>query len=148
MVTVAVAVFAGAIAGVPVIAERRADDVPAVQLVPDAAPTADPEANTVVTEPALRPWLEPDDVPAPIDDTPDPDELERSQLEQCRLDYGTMTAVATAYVTQTRSLPDDPDEVETTWLSDKPDGWNNQWDFNVNADGLTVIPVPGGTCDL
>ena len=81
-------------------------------------------------------------------DTPDPDGLERSQLEQCRLDYGTMTAVATAYVTQTRSLPDDPDEVETTWLSDKPDGWNNQWDFNVNADGLTVIPVPGGTCDL
>ena len=100
------------------------------------------------TEPPLRPWLEPTEVVVVVDTTPDPDEVERARLAQCRLDYGTMTAIATAYVTQTRTMPADLDEVETTWLRDQPDGWNDQWHFDVDPDGLRVVPVPGGTCDL
>lgn len=145
---VAAAILVGGIVAIPAIAARQGNDEPVARLQPDAPPTAEPDTDVVVTEPPLRPWLEPIDVPVPTDLTPNPDALQRAQLEQCRLDYGTMTAVALAFVTQTRSVPDEPDVVASTWLHEMPDGWNDEWRFDVAADGLLVVPTPGGACDL
>lgn len=143
----AAAVLAAGVFGVPAIAERNDSDGPAAELVPDA--DAQPDAVSAGdVEPV--PWLEPTEnsVPAPVDDTLDPDEARRRQLARCEVEHGTMTSIALAFVTQTRSVPDNLDEVESTWLREAPDGWNNEWTFQIVGDGMTIVPTPGGACDL
>ena len=147
--SVVAAILVGGIFGLLAVADQRNDDGPAALLQPDPPLTAEPEADVVAfAGPQLRPWLEPAGVPLPVDDSANPDEPRRAQLEQCRLEQGTMASIAMAFITQTRSVPDDPDVIESTWLHEVPDSWNNEWDFKVVGGGLIVVPRPGGACDL
>lgn len=140
------AVLIGAvIVGISITVERRSADGLRARVEAAEQPTAG-----LAAEPAgaVRPWIEPTVEPSTVVEVPDPAQIENDRRDRCRLDRETMAAVAVAYVTQTRNLPDDPGVVETTWLRDVPGGWNDAWDFHVDGAGLTVVPAEGGDCDM
>lgn len=121
-----------------------------------AAPAASAEPMVVVpTAPPIPSFVEPvqsstvsNVVPAitAFDFANDP---YYQQVERCRAEEGTVFAALQAFVYGTGAHPESPDSLaEIGRLEPHPQGWNARWAFDYTEEGIYVVPVPGGECDV
>jgi hypothetical protein len=71
-----------------------------------------------------------------------------AQVELCRQEQRTIFAGLQARISATGSWPDGPDGLVPGFLEAHPDGWSPRWTFLFEDWTVSVVPTPGGTCDI
>jgi len=106
----------------------------------DVVPATTPAPTTAATVQQSKDW-------SSIVTTPDPAVQQR--VAQCRLEQGIVFTALQAFVYQTGNHPENPDALAAIGrLQADPRGWNSRWAFHYTDQGIYVVPVRGGACDL
>lgn len=112
-------------------------------LVPGGADVVPP----TIPPPIISPPVPPSTVAVVIVGGPDP--VDQQLLDQCIGEQKTVFAGLQAFVFQTGAHPESPDGLAAIgWLQADPRGWNARWAFRYVGQEVSVVPVPGGACDL
>jgi hypothetical protein len=78
-----------------------------------------------------------------------PDPVDQQLLDQCIAEQKTVFVALQAFVFQTGAHPESPDALAAIGrLQADPRGWNARWAFLYVGQEVSVVPVPGGACDL
>ncbi|MFW2333566.1 MAG: hypothetical protein ACN4IE_07230, partial [Ilumatobacter sp.] len=72
-----------------------------------------------------------------------------AEVERCRTEQRIVFVSLQAFVNETGAHPSGPDSLAANgWLEPHPDGWSPRWAFDYSMEGIAVVPVAGGECDL
>ena len=67
---------------------------------------------------------------------------------RCNEEHTAVFVGLQAFVMNTGAHPDSPDAISPDWIVAHPDGWDSRWAFDYSEEGIAVVPVAGGSCDL
>lgn len=67
---------------------------------------------------------------------------------RCNEEHTAVFVGLQAFVMNTGAHPDSPDAISPHWIVAHPDGWDSRWAFDYSEQGIAVVPVAGGACDL
>lgn len=67
---------------------------------------------------------------------------------RCNEEHTMVFVGLQAFVMNTGAHPNSPDAISPHWIVAHPDGWDSRWAFDYSEEGIAVVPVAGGSCDL